>query len=240
MMTRRCRVVVYLSAELGEGRLFRNLGRQMAAETDCLAGLGPVDVVVADPEPTEILTAEHRSTEVRHALQRAIERAQGGVSVSRLRRNFARDFDRRTDVDSGFGPGATSPGSVVVTTRDAINRELELVRDNLRRLVVWMQTQPPVRAGVLIWMTGGFDLNPAEFYISRVEQIDPVVARSLRADSARFRLDEDLRWLIETALSLSGFATGSGASRWPSLSMARIDNAMMAITIVILSRRIPV
>lgn len=196
------RVVLFVSAELGDRALFRALGQQIGEEATRLTGLGPVDVVLAHPTPVTFAAREHRPDEVRNALQRAVFDASGATSVVAIRRNFARDFKPGAGFELGLKPGAGTPGCIVVRTRDAITRERTLIHDALEQMVVWLQSQPPVAGGVLIWITGGFDLDPADFYIRLVEQIDPFVARTLRSDSGSYRLDHELRWVVETALSM--------------------------------------
>jgi hypothetical protein len=196
------RVVLYVSAELGDRAFFRAVSQQIEQESVRLTSLGPVDVVVAHPAPITITARERRPEEVRNALQRAVSDASGGTSVAGIRKNFARDFKPGAGFERGLRPGGPSAGGVVVKTRDAINRERELIHDALEQMAVWLQNQPPEAGGILIWITSGFDLNPAEFYIPMVEQIDPFVARTLRSDSGSFQLDHELRWVVETALSM--------------------------------------
>ncbi len=196
------RVVLYVSAELGDRAFLRAVSQQIEEESTRLTKLGPVDVVVAHPAPVMITARERRPEEVRDALQRAVSDASGGASVAGIRKNFARDFKPGAGFERGLRPGGPSAGGVVVRTRDAINRERALIHDALEQMVMWLQNQPPEAGGVLIWITSGFDLNPADFYIPMVEQIDPFVARTLRSDSDSYRLDHELRWVVETALSM--------------------------------------
>lgn len=196
------RVVLYVSAELGDRALFRAVSQQIEEESTRLTNLGPVDVVVAHPVPITVTARERRPDEVRDALQRAVTNASGGTSVAGIRKNFARDFKPGAGFEQGLRPGGPSAGSVVVRTRDAMNRERALIHDALEQMVIWLQNQPPEAGGILIWITRGFDLNPADFYVPMVEQIDPFVARTLRSDSDSYRLDHELRWVVETALSM--------------------------------------
>jgi hypothetical protein len=69
-------------------------------------------------------------------------------------------------------------------------------------MVAWLQSQPPVADGLLVWVTGGFDVNPADFYIPLVEQVDPLIARTLRSDYSRHSLEHKLQMLVEVAISL--------------------------------------
>jgi hypothetical protein len=50
-------------------------------------------------------------------------------------------------------------------------------------------------------MTGGFDLNPSDFYIPLVEQIDHYMAQKMRTDYAALSLNADVQQIIEVALA---------------------------------------
>ena len=194
------RVVVYVSAELGGRGLFRTLCRRVGEEAARLTRLGPVDVVVAAPVPTPLTTAEHRPVEVRRALDLAVSRASGVGEVASIRNIFARNLKRGEGVS--YAAARSSPASLVVRARIAMSRERAVVRREIERMVAWLQSQPPETDGLLIWMTGGFDLNPADFYVPLVEQIDLYAGRTLRVDSLEQGLEHEVRWLAEVAVSL--------------------------------------
>jgi hypothetical protein len=196
------RVVIYVSAELGGRGLFRTLCRRVGEEAARLTRLGPVDVVVAAPIPTPLTTAEHRPVEVRRALDLAVSRASGVGEVASIRNIFARNLKRGEGLGVSYAAARSSPASLVVRARIAMSRERAVVRGEIERMVAWLQSQPPETDGLLIWMTGGFDLNPADFYIPLVEQIDLYAGRTLRADSLEQSLEHEVRWLAEVAISL--------------------------------------
>ena len=196
------RVVVYVSAKLGGRGLLRSLGRRVGEEAARLASLGPVDVVVAAPVPTALTTAEHRPAEVQRAIDVAVSRASGIGAVARIRNTLARSLEREEGVGASYAVARSSPASAVVRARTAMIRERAVIRSEIERMVAWLQNQPPETEGLLIWMTGGFDLNPADFYVPLVERIDLYAGRTLRADSLEQGLEHEVQWLAEVAVSL--------------------------------------
>jgi hypothetical protein len=221
------RVVVYVSAELGGRGLLRSLGRRVGEEAARLASLGPVDVVVAAPVPTALITAEHRPAEVRRALDLAVSRASGIGDVARIRNTFARSLEREVGVGASYAAARSSPASAVVRARTAMSRERAVVRSEIERMVAWLQSQPPEADGLLIWMTGGFDLNPADFYVPLVEQIDLYAGRTLRADSLEQGLEHEVRWLAEVAISLGWTVLPVTSSHTRFLFSTNVDGTGM-------------
>jgi len=90
-------------------------------------------------------------------------------------------------------------------------------------MVAWMQSQPPTARGLLVWMTGGFDLNPADFYIPLVEQIDSNLAVTLRSDYSMLSLEEDVRQVVEVALSYGWTVLPVNSSRTTFIYGAEVD-----------------
>ena len=194
-------VVVYVSTELAGRFVLPDLCRRTAAEAARLSALGPVDVVLADPEPTTITEAGFEAEDVRLALERVAEDASGVTTVERIRNDFTREFKPGVGFDVHAYAGQDLPRSFAVRARVAATRERAVIRSELDRMVVWIQSRPPTTRGLLLWMTGGFDLNPADFYIPLMEQLDPTLASSLRSEYQTLSLDKEVARLVEVALS---------------------------------------
>lgn len=195
------RVVVYVSTELAGRFVLQTLCRQTAANSDRLTALGPVDVVVADPSPILVAEAGRQPENLQEALIRIADTTAGATTVEGIRNAFMRDFTPGVGFDVSYTITQSSPQSVAAKARASIHRERTIIRGELDRLVAWLQSQPPSSRGLLLWMTGGFDLNPADFYIPLVEQIDHYLALKLRTDYAALSLENDIRQLIEVALA---------------------------------------
>lgn len=219
------RVVVYVSTELAGRFVLPKLCRQTAAEASRLTGLGPVEVVLADPSPTLVTEAGHRPEDVRRALEAMADDVSGMTTVERIRNAFTQEFKPGVGFDQRVSLTQGSPRSYAVQARSAIHRERTVIRGEIDRMVAWMQSQPPTARGLLVWMTGGFDLNPADFYIPLVEQIDPSFAIPLRADYAVLSLENDVREMVEVALAHGWTVLPVNSSQADFVYGAEIDGA---------------
>lgn len=195
------RVVVYVSTELAGRFVLRTLCRQTADNAARLTALGPVDVVLADPTPILMTEAGRRSEDVEVALSRLAHDASGATTIDAIRNAFTREFKPGVGFDVSYTITQSSPQTVATRARAAIHRERTIIRGELDRLVAWLQSQPPASRGLLLWMTGGFDLNPSDFYIPLVSQIDPYLAAKMRTDYAALSLESDVRQVVEVALA---------------------------------------
>jgi hypothetical protein len=195
------RVVVYVGTELAGRFVLPNLCRRTAAEANRLTDLGPVDIVLADPTPTLVTEAGRQPEVVRESLELLARDASGVTTVEQIRNAFLREFRPGVGFDQRITITQSSPQTFAIKARASVNRERTIVRGELDRMVAWLQSQPPAQRGLLVWMTGGFDLNPADFYIPLVEQIDPGLAAPLRTDYPTLSLEADVKQMIEVALS---------------------------------------
>jgi hypothetical protein len=195
------RVVIYVSTELAGRFVLPTLCRHTAAEATRMTDLGPVEVVLADPTPTLFFEAGREPEILRQALERVAGEASGVTTVERIRTSFTREFKPGAGLDWQYTITQSSPQSFASRARASVHRERTVIRGELDRMVAWMQSQPPAARGLLVWMTGGFDLNPADFYIPLVEQIDPNMALTLRSDHSMMSLEKDVRQMVEVALA---------------------------------------
>jgi hypothetical protein len=195
------RVVVYVSTELAGRFVLHTLCRQTAGNADRLTALGPVDVVLADPSPKILTEADQQPDEVRASLTQLADSASGATTIDQIRSSFTRDFKPGVGFDISYTVTQPSPQAIAAKARSSIYRERTIVRRELGRMVAWLQSQPPVARGLLLWMTGGFDLNPSDFYIPLVEQVDHYLAQKMHTDYQALSLDEDVRRLVDVALA---------------------------------------
>jgi hypothetical protein len=217
------RVVVYVSTELAGRFLLRDLCRRTAGEATRLTNLGKVDVVLADPSPTLVTEAGRHPNEVQKALDLIAKDASGMTAVERIRNSFTQEFKPGVGFDRRISITQASPQAFATQARAAVHRERTVIRGELDRLVAWMQSQPPTARGLLVWMTGGFDLNPADFYIPLVEQIDSGLAVTLRSDYAMLSLEDDVRRMVEMALSFGWTVVPVNSSRTRFIYGAEVD-----------------
>ncbi len=217
------RVVVYVSTELAGRFVLPELCRRTGAEAARLTDLGPVDVVLADPQPQLIAEAGFRPEDVRLALERVAEDASGVTTVERIRSDFAKEFKPGVGFDIKAQAEQDLPRSFAVRARIAANRERSVIQSDLDRMVAWIQSQSPTTRGLLVWMTGGFDINPADFYLPLMEQLDPTLANSLRSEYQSLSLDEEVARLVEVALSYGWTVVPINASQTSFVYGAEVE-----------------
>ncbi len=219
------RVVIYVSTELAGRFVLQELCRETAAEAARLTDLGAVDLVLADPFPTLVTQAGRRPEDLARALERMADDVSGMTTIERIRNAFTQDFRPGVGFDQRITLTQASPRSYATQARAAVLRERTVIRGELDRMVAWMQGQPPTARGLLVWMTGGFDLNPVDFYIPMVEQIDPSFAIPLRSDYAMLSLEEDVRQVVEVALGHGWTVLPVNSTRAAFLYGADVDGA---------------
>ena len=217
------RVVVYVSTELAGRFVLRELCQRTAGEATRLTSLGAVDVVLADPSPVLMTEAGRRPDEVRQTLEFIAKDASGMTTVERIRNAFTQEFKPGVGFDRHYTVTQSSPQAFATQARAAVHRERTVIRGEIDRMVAWMQGQPPTARGLLVWMTGGFDLNPADFYIPLVEQIDSGLAATLRSDYSMLSLEDDVRQMVEVALSYGWTVLPVNSSRTRFIYGAEVD-----------------
>ncbi len=203
------RVVLYVSTRLTGRFQLPLLLRRAAAEADRLVAMGTVDVVLADPDPWLVVEGAGQVEPVRRALEAMADQKLGLMSLERIRRRFVHELepgvgflDRGSYMASEEGVTRARLTMTAARARAAAREETLMVRGDLDRLAAWVEGQPSTKRGLLLWMTGGFDVRPADFYLQYIGQVDQQLARMMRLEEAGARtLEPDLRRVVELALA---------------------------------------
>jgi Ca-activated chloride channel family protein len=147
------RVVVYVDRVLTGSRTMRGAAGALASQVRALAALGPVDVVVAEPEPRVVLSASRDLAVLDDALSRLWLSAEGRDDVRGLRRRFVEQLQ-----------GTAEAGRPALAV-EAAEAEARLVRRQQELMAEWLVRR---KAGegprVLFLVSDGFDVDPAAFY----------------------------------------------------------------------------
>jgi hypothetical protein len=123
---------------------------------------GPLEIIVADPEPKVLLASTSNEAALRGLLQRLPSVAVGKQRI----------YDARKDAVNQMLNSQTNPGNTVAMTayrvdaRAAIREEMALIQDSLRRLDNWSATLPYDRAAIVYLCNDGFDNDLTEVYRS--------------------------------------------------------------------------
>lgn len=147
------RVVVYVDRVLTGSRTLRGASGALAGQAGLLTTLGPVDVVVAEPEPRVVLAASREPSAVDDALSRLWLSAEGRDDVRHLRRRFLEQLE-----------GTPEAGRAALAAEGA-EEEVRLVRRQQERMTEWLvRREAGEGPRVLFLVSDGFDVDPAAFY----------------------------------------------------------------------------
>jgi hypothetical protein len=116
--------------------------------------VGPLEIVVTDPEPHVLLPRTGDPARIRAALAR-VTSAGGGANANSLvekRKETRRELERSV------------PAEWRSLMRDAIREEILLLDLYLERLTAWASSLPEERPGVFYLCSDGFDSDPSEMY----------------------------------------------------------------------------
>jgi Ca-activated chloride channel family protein len=148
-------VVVYIDAEISPADAVRRLAAALGARLDKLLALGAVELVVADPEPRPFLFA----TERRDFLDEALARIElGSLSGDVIRATRTTFLDARRE----------RPGGVPELARAALRDEVEAIRAQHDRLLLWLAERGrSVTPRLLILLADGLSRDPLVFYLEQ-------------------------------------------------------------------------
>ena len=159
--------ILYLDASLLQKQSIKKVCEMVARSLDPLLARGPLEIVLADPEPQTVLPSTADSSPLRAALASLAKTAHGR--------------DRLLDVRADFIPGANAikskgPDLDALTrrmhARAAMQEEVHLVRQSLERLGHWAVLRADRRPAVLYLASDGFDLVLSDFYRNYLEGPD--------------------------------------------------------------------
>lgn len=211
------RVVIYVDRILAGTRSVRGAAGLLAAQARELTALGPVEVVVAEPEPRSILPPTRDPLALDEALSRLLLTGEGRDDLRVLRQRFLEEVGAPTD----------RPEELADHLNEAVTAEARLVGRQQDLLLEWLadfRGQEGPRALFLI--SEGFDLDPRAPYLAAVhpEKTGDEARRSaLGAELSDPGLEERNRELARTAAAL-GWAVlpmPVGSERLPELRLFR-------------------
>ena len=149
-VSRPWRTVLYFDRVLSSSRTLGAAAGALAQRAPELAALGTVEVIVAEPEPREILAATRDVKLIDEALSRLWFMGEGRDDVRVLRQRF------RDEAPEGADPAEQAA--------EAIATEARLVRRQQDTLAEWLLAQAGDGPRALLLVSDGFDRDPAAFY----------------------------------------------------------------------------
>ncbi|HEX9943225.1 MAG TPA: VWA domain-containing protein [Thermoanaerobaculia bacterium] len=145
------RIVVYVDRVLSSSRTLRTAAGALAQRAPELAALGTVEVVVAEPQPREVLPATRDVKMIDEALSRLWLSGEGRDDLRVLRQRF-----REEAAAQGESPAERAA--------EAVETEARLVRRQQDAFAEWLLAQTGDGPRALLLVSDGFDRDPAAFY----------------------------------------------------------------------------
>ncbi|HKF44620.1 MAG TPA: hypothetical protein VKG01_16095 [Thermoanaerobaculia bacterium] len=200
----RVRQVLYLDASLLRKQSVKKVCEIFAKNLDPMLARGPLEIVLADPEPRSVLASTDQAAEVRETLASLARKAYGR--------------DRLYDVRTDFVPGASAKSAMgsesdklsrTMRAKAAMQEEVQLVRQSFEALQRWAAARLDRNPAVLYLANDGFDLVLSDFYRNYLTYPDGGQAQT-QAEQVRMQFDPQIPALVaqaETALANQGLMT---------------------------------
>lgn len=146
------RIVLWFDSPLSSDEGFEAAARALTRQAEALVGLGPVEVVVADPLPEVLAGPVRESDPIREALGFLADEGAAG-DLAAIRRDFLAERQQE-------GGGEVEPSYA----RELVQEESDLVAESTGDLLSWVRRQPAAGPGALFLVEDGHDLAPGAFY----------------------------------------------------------------------------
>jgi hypothetical protein len=162
--------ILYLDASLLQKQSVKKVCEMTAKNLEPLLARGPLEVVLADPEPKAVLPSTADPAAIRAALASLAKSAYGRNRVLEVRADFI------PGANSARGSGSDPTLIMRMKARAAMQEEIQLLRQSLERLMRWADLRTDRGPAVLFLANDGFDLDLLDFYrsfldTSQVEQL---------------------------------------------------------------------
>ncbi len=181
------RIVLYFDRILSGTRSLRAAADALIEQLPALVVLGEVELVIAEPEPREVVPPTRSAAALEEALAQIFLSAEGRDDLRQARARFAAKLEGGS---AGGREGADAAEALAAEERTAL-RQQDRWLDLLARSPL-----PPgaVEEGAraLILVSDGYDLDPAPAYGVRRSVVPPLV----RASSAMARAAAELGWSV--------------------------------------------
>lgn len=162
------RVLIYVDLQLTGIDAVREAAWQLGGEAERLAGLGEVEVWLADDDVRRVYGPGSDAAALRKALRKVVANHFGQRRLQRLRTAFLENTDRRPGLTVNRG-ASFQAGSGPNLARSSIMEEGRLLegRRNLLEDLLAERSVPDWPQAAFV-VSGGFDLVPSAFYLPMV------------------------------------------------------------------------
>lgn len=151
--------VLYLDASLLQKQSIKKVCEMMAKNLEPLLARGPLEIVLADPEPQTILPSTADSSPVRATLASLAKSAHGRDRIHDVRAEFIPNANALKSKGADLDALARR-----TRARASMQEEVQLIRQSLERLTKWAGLRADRSPAVLYLANDGFDLVLSDFY----------------------------------------------------------------------------
>ena len=209
----RWRFLIYFDMPLTRRRTLRRGVEALLGQAAELVAQGPVEVVVANPEPRVVLPFTRDAERLRRVLA-DVRKEPTDPELVRIRRGFLIHMDRRGHLDE---PSQGEQEATFNVIRSSVRREFMFIDKRLRTLGRWIGAYGHAPASAAILVSDGFDMAPAGFYIraSALQATEQQLTQELfhyRLDSITESLASEMAARGWTGLAMALGASGSDAA----------------------------
>jgi hypothetical protein len=176
---------LYLDTTALQMKSVPRIAKVVDKNLDAMLANGPLELVVADPEPTVVLPSTSDAKALRAAIARFPETATGKERIYEVRMAAV---SAMMQGENKAANTTASMGQFRGDLRASVREELALIQDSLRRLDAWAATLPYDRASVVYLCNDGFDSDVTEVYrnvLMTGDQEDKMLAMQLQQEFGR-------------------------------------------------------
>ena len=137
---------------------------------DALLRVGPLEIVLADPEPRILLASSSDPARVRASLAAVSKASAPADSI------FENRWQTRRDIEQAMGAA-----EVRMLIRISVQQEIVRMRQYTERLEAWAASLHEDRPGILYLCNDGFDSDPTETYRGSLRDAGDLASRGDRA-----------------------------------------------------------
>lgn len=204
-----------------------------------LIAMGTVTVLYSDLHTKVLLTSSRDARTINAALDQVMKNGLGD-RISRLRQQFIREAEKVTALNFTNGGGRFITNTVSNDIGPYISEEMRLLSIARTNLLRWIARVPRRQPRMLMFVGGGFDLNPTDFYVTVYESTPEAEngrdterrsEHQVALDAENNRLAQVLAqegWIAVAVGGTGSFAMSTGVERQGSAMVANAstNNAM--------------
>ncbi len=233
---RAWRIVVYIDLQLAGITSVRQAAWDLGGQAEKLAALGEVEVVLVDDAPKRVFGPSRDADAIKKALRKGAADNFGQRRLVRLRQEFFSRANGALGLANRRGTAGGS-GSEVNLVRAFGYEEARLLETRRQMLESYFAERSiPDWPQAAFLVSGGYDLEPGDFYLPIAEGSggDSADFQRLRGDFQRFSQSSAnegvarqlavLGWTVfpvlpyDQDLSFSASAANDGSSRWRAMA----------------------